>query len=281
MNEVEAVGHVLVELADVRAVELDDVDVDQGDVLAVVADDLADRVADGLSRFSGNEPAARARLNGKVGLRHGLEIAVDQRAEDGLLVGEVVVDVPLRQAPPPRRCRARWSRRSLCARRASARRRGSGLLAIFRTALPGSSSQSILSSARLRNSVLDHLAVRRARQSVEEDEAARHFVLGDALRRGSAVSSSAGAVPTTNATPTSPQVSSGYGDDRGIGDRRMRDQLGLDLRGIDVHAAADEHLLPAAGDVEEAVVVAARQIAGAEPAVRRAYAARVAASLFQ
>jgi hypothetical protein len=43
-------------------------------------------------------------------------------------------------------------------------------------------------------------------------------------------------------------------------------QLSLDLRRIDVHAAADDHVLLAAGDPVEALGIAAREVAGVEPA---------------
>src|SRR5205823_252304 len=42
---------------------------------------------------------------------------------------------------------------------------------------------------------------------------------------------------------------------RGVGDARVRDEHRLNLGGIDVYAAADEHLFLSAGDVEEAFVI--------------------------
>src|SRR3712207_8929682 len=42
----------------------------------------------------------------------------------------------------------------------------------------------------------------------------------------------------------------------------------LDFGGIDVLAARDEHLLPPAGDIIEALGVAPRQVARPQPAVR-------------
>src|SRR3546814_16804033 len=47
----------------------------------------------------------------------------------------------------------------------------------------------------------------------------------------------------------------------------MRGEHILDLDRIDILAARDEHLLPAAGDVGEAIGVAAGKVARAEPAV--------------
>src|ERR1043165_7797125 len=109
-------------------------------------------------------------------------------------------------------------------------------------------------------------SVRRARQRVDEHELSRKLELRDSdgkirrqllLRRLGDDKGDAGLAPALVR----------HGHDGGVGDARVRDQLGLDLRRIDVHAAADEHVLGAAGDEEEAVVVAPRQIAGAEEAV--------------
>src|SRR3546814_1637988 len=52
-----------------------------------------------------------------------------------------------------------------------------------------------------------------------------------------------------------------------LGDGGMRGEHILDLDRIDILAARDEHLLPAAGDVGEAIGVAAGKVARAEPAV--------------
>ena len=56
-------------------------------------------------------------------------------------------------------------------------------------------------------------------------------------------------------------------DDRGVGDRGMLDEAVLDLDAVDVLAAADDHVLLAVGDEEEAVVVDVADVAGVQPAV--------------
>ena len=58
-----------------------------------------------------------------------------------------------------------------------------------------------------------------------------------------------------------------HADDRGQRDRLVGDQHLLDLARVHVEAAADDHVLGAVDDVVEAVLVAAGQVAGAEPAV--------------
>ena len=58
----------------------------------------------------------------------------------------------------------------------------------------------------------------------------------------------------------------GVGDD-GHGDGRVPVQQRLDLDHRDVLAAADDHVLAAAGDADVAPRVDARQVAGVEPAV--------------
>ena len=58
----------------------------------------------------------------------------------------------------------------------------------------------------------------------------------------------------------------GHGDDARLGDAAELRQRQLDLGGIDVLAAGDEHVLLAIDDVVVALVVAAHEIAGVEPA---------------
>ena len=58
----------------------------------------------------------------------------------------------------------------------------------------------------------------------------------------------------------------GNADRRGFEHRRVREQRFVDLARRDVLAALDDELLDAAGDEEEAVVVAVAQVAGAQPA---------------
>ena len=55
-------------------------------------------------------------------------------------------------------------------------------------------------------------------------------------------------------------------DGDGLAHRRVRLAHRLDLRGRDVLAAADDHVLEPAGDREPAVVVDGAEVAGAEPA---------------
>src|SRR5262249_26239204 len=57
-----------------------------------------------------------------------------------------------------------------------------------------------------------------------------------------------------------------YAEHRRLGDGRMLEEAALDLGGEHVLAAALDHLLHAAGDVEEALVVDGGGVAGAEPA---------------
>jgi hypothetical protein len=61
----------------------------------------------------------------------------------------------------------------------------------------------------------------------------------------------------------------GHGDDGRLMDAGMALQHLLDLAGIDVLAAAHEHVVGAADEEEEAVLVAAEHVAGAVEAVRR------------
>ncbi len=56
-------------------------------------------------------------------------------------------------------------------------------------------------------------------------------------------------------------------DDGGLGDLRAVRQHGLDIGGIDVAAADDDHLLDAAGDHEHALVIEDARVARAKPAV--------------
>ena len=64
---------------------------------------------------------------------------------------------------------------------------------------------------------------------------------------------------------TLPRVSSGDGNDRGVGDRRMLDEAVLDLRGADPVSRRLEHVVRAALVPEVTVGVALREIAGAAP----------------
>ena len=58
-----------------------------------------------------------------------------------------------------------------------------------------------------------------------------------------------------------------HADQRAVGHRGMRVEHVLDLGRIDVLAAADHHVLGAVDDVDEALLVEPREVAGADPAV--------------
>src|SRR5438270_7930206 len=92
-----ALPHLTVELLDVRAIELDDVDVDQSDVRPKIADAVARCESELLEiarKIAGRE---RARVRIALALADRPEL-VEQRAEDLLLVLEVMVDVARRHA---------------------------------------------------------------------------------------------------------------------------------------------------------------------------------------
>ena len=75
---------------------------------------------------------------------------------------------------------------------------------------------------------------------------------------------------TTNATGTWPLISSVQRQHRGLQHGRMALQVLLDLARVDVLAAADEHVVVAADEVEEAVGVAAQtSLVLYQPSVRR------------
>jgi hypothetical protein len=87
----EALGHARVKLADVLAVELHDVDVDECDVRPVPRDALARGQAQRLE-VVGEGARGQRGVHGVVGAGDGLPVLVEERAEQGLLVGVVVVD---------------------------------------------------------------------------------------------------------------------------------------------------------------------------------------------
>ena len=123
-----------------------------------------------------------------------------------------------------------------------------------------------------RSSVLLDLPHRVARQLVDEHDALRHLEAGKpvaaevARRRPRRVSRSA----TTNATPTSPHISSGTPTTATSCYGGMLVQHRLDLGGIDVLAARDEHLLQPALDPEVALLVSLDDVARVQPSVPRA-----------
>ena len=67
----------------------------------------------------------------------------------------------------------------------------------------------------------------------------------------------------------------GDADDSGVGDRGMLVEAVLDLRRIDILAAAQHHVLRAVDDVREAFVVEAREVAGADPAAHEGLGGRL------
>ncbi len=76
------------------------------------------------------------------------------------------------------------------------------------------------------------------------------------------------------------EVRFGDADHRRVFDIGMGDECLLDLGGIDVHAARDDHVLDAVGDEEEPVFVDVADIAGAVEAVaKHVVAERVAAEV--
>src|SRR5689334_14773173 len=74
------------------------------------------------------------------------------------------------------------------------------------------------------------------------------------------------ATATATATPTSPQVVR-HAEHRDLGDRRMLEDLFLDLPRIHVGAARDVHVRLAAGDIDESFRIHAPEVASAEPAI--------------
>ena len=73
----------------------------------------------------------------------------------------------------------------------------------------------------------------------------------------------------TTAVTRSPHFSSGQPDDGAVLHGRVLHQRLLDLGGVDVEAAGDDHVLGPVDDEEEAVVVEVADVAGVVPAVRR------------
>ena len=78
---------------------------------------------------------------------------------------------------------------------------------------------------------------------------------------------SAPALSTTNACGASPHFSSRQADDRGLLHRRVAQQHRLDFDRRDVLAAADDHVLEAVANLDVAVGMDDRGVAGVEPAV--------------
>src|SRR5258708_6254958 len=94
-EELEAAGHLFVELPDMRAVEFDDVDVDEGHIVTVRTDGRAGSAAERLQILR-KRSAGQGLIERELRLRHGPEVAVQQGTEDRFLVRKVMIDVPLR-----------------------------------------------------------------------------------------------------------------------------------------------------------------------------------------
>ncbi len=93
----EPLGHAVVEGADVLALELDDVDVDEQDLSRVGLDHLLDRdrhPLEVLGEVDGGEQLVERQL----GVHQPLPVALDELLVNGVLVGKVVVDVADRKA---------------------------------------------------------------------------------------------------------------------------------------------------------------------------------------
>ena len=69
------------------------------------------------------------------------------------------------------------------------------------------------------------------------------------------------------ALTASPQRSSRHADDGDLGDGRVLRQRLLDLDGIHVLAAADDHVLDPVGEEQVALVVEVAAVAGPQPPV--------------
>src|SRR5581483_6916698 len=135
-----------------------------------------------------------------------------------------------------------------------------GRRAISRPAL-----QPLLAEQRL----LDLPGGRRARQRVEEDDRTGLLVAGEPAPHvlDDVRLAERHAIPSHHGRDRDlAPVRVGDAEHRRFGDPGMLEQAPLDLGGENVLAAALDHLLRAPGDVEEALVVERREVAGVEPA---------------
>ena len=104
----------------------------------------------------------------------------------------------------------------------------------------------------------------------DEVDPLRHLVGGERGRQWERSSSSSASAPsrsTTSAQTASCHSGSGATDHRRVGHAGMSDQDVLHLRRHHVLAAGDDHLVAAAGDLEEALLVDVPEVAGVQPAV--------------
>src|SRR5258708_24544219 len=97
-----------------------------------------------------------------------------------------------------------------------------------------------------------HLAIRGARQDIDEDEPPGQLVTRQARSEVLEELLDAGAGNHECHTHLSPRFI-GHRHDSSVSDTWMRDQLRFDLDGINVDAPADEHLPGPAAAVDEAV----------------------------
>src|SRR5205085_3053985 len=104
---------------------------------------------------------------------------------------------------------------------------------------------------------------------VDQLPVAGHLVAGDAALAVGAQLVDGGAGARLEDDPGHDLLAvggAGHADDLGIADRGMGVQVLLDLARIDVLAAADDHVLDTADDVDVALGVHGREVAGVHPA---------------
>ena len=118
--------------------------------------------------------------------------------------------------------------------------------------------------------VLHHFAGGVAGELVDEPEVAGAFVVGEALgaeREQRLVRERRAGLAHHERADVLAEHLVRHADDRGLLHVGVLEDHGLDVGGVDVVAAADDHVLDAARDVDEAVGVEVREVAGAQPAV--------------
>ena len=171
----------------------------------------------------------------------------------------VVAELARRPAPPPRA--------AAHASRAAGRERAA--------VGAGDDVRHAATSAQPRELVLQHL-VHRLRGSSSTKRTALGTLKRASRARQCSISSSSPRRRrrTTNATPPSPQRSSGTPTTAASATAGCSCEHRLDLGRVDVLAAGDVHVLEAAADAVEALLVALGDVARAEPAVVGERAAR-------
>src|SRR5438445_599994 len=120
---------------------------------------------------------------------------------------------------------------------------------------------------------LRNLAVAGLRQRLPEEEALRHLVTRHLRRqeRGELRLAHGGCALARDADGNADLAPErvGHAENGDLADRRMGENLLLDLARIDVGAARDVHVRGAAGDVDKSLFVHMAEIAGAKPAVAK------------